>query len=431
MLRRLLRSWSLLALPLAFGVAACSEDLETGAVCPALCPGQEIVVFDTVLTPAYVYDSTLVGFPSQGLESPLFLALRGDSLDVRAIVRFDTAMRQFRPTLSDTLRPIVSIDSAFLQVRLRSSGIDLPSAFTVEVYDVFDPGLDDSLPAQLIPFFTPARLMGTYVGDSALNDSLRVDIPLDTAYLRAVLADTARRVRFGLQVKSAESVQLEVSPYSTQIGDGPTLRYWVLPDSSVGLIGPQQPFSETPATPPLIADDLADYQLVVTAPNDVAAGRFTIGGLPGARAYLRFDLPRWLTDSVGVLKADLELVQDPVRGLSDTDTLFVNTHLVLAGFAVTEPRRAATLLSPADLFTPTLRLVPSDSGVKLLPMGAIVRNWRTNNGTPVLPTALVLRAFFEGATPQAVRFFGFDAADPALRPKLRVSYTPNTIFGRP
>ena len=78
-----------------------------------------------------------------------------------------------------------------------------------------------------------------------------------------------------------------------------------------------------------------------------------------------------------------------------------------------------------------MRLVPSDSGVKLLPMGAIVRNWRTNNGTPVLPTALVLRASFEGATPQAVRFFGFDAPDPALRPKLRVSYTPNTIFGRP
>lgn len=431
MLRRVLRRWSLLAWPLAFGVAACTEDLETGAVCPALCPGQEIVVFDTVLTPAYVYDSTLVGFPSPGLESPLFLALRGDSLDVRAVVRFDTAVRLFRPTFTDTLRPIVTIDSAFLQVRLGNTGIDTPSAFTVEVYDVFAPGLVDSIPAQLIPLFVPSRLMGSYVGDSTLSDSLRVDIPLDTAYLRALLADTTRRVRFGLQVKSAEPVQLGIAPFSTEFADGPTLRYWVAPDTVLGLIGPQQPFSETPANPPLLAADLVDYQLVVTAPDEVVAGRFTVGGLPGARAYLRFDLPLWLTDSVGVLKADLELVQDPVRGMSDTDTLFVNTHLVLAGFAVAEPRRAATLLSPADIFTPTLRLVPSDSGTTRLPMGAIIRNWRTNNGTRVLPTALVLRSVFEGSTSRAVRFFGFDAADPALRPKLRVSYTPNTIFGRP
>lgn len=431
MLRRALRSWSLLVLPLAFGVAACSEDLETGAVCPALCPGQQILVFDTVIDPAYVYDSSLVGFPSQGLESPLFLALRGDSLDVRVVVRFDTATRLFRPTLADTLRPIVSIDSAFLQLRLGSTGIDTPTAFTVEVYDVFAPGLVDSLPAQLIPLFTPARLMGTFVGDATLTDSVRIDIPLDTAYLRALLADTTRRARFGLQVKSAESVQLDIAPYSTESGDGPTLRYWVGPDSSLGLLGPQQPSSETPVNPLLLADDLKDYQVVVVAPNEIAAGRFTIGGLPGSRAYLRFELPRWLTDSVGVLKADLQLVQDPIYGMSDTDTLLVNTHLVLAGFSVTEPRRAATLLSPGDLFTPTLKLVPSDSGIKLLPMGAIVRNWRTNNGTQVLPTALVFRSFFEGATPRAVRFFGFDAADPALRPKLRVSYTPNTIFGRP
>lgn len=431
MFRRSFRSVWLLALPLAFVLGACTEDLETGAVCPTLCPGQGIIVYDTVLTPAYVYDSTLVGFPNLGLEAPLLLARRGDTLDVRSVIRFDTLIRTFRPTPADTLRPIVDVDSAFLVVRLKSNGLATPSQWFVDAYDVFSPGLEDSTTADLIPLFTPARLMGTYEGDATLSDTVAVKIPLDSAYLRAIIADTARRLRLGLQVRSADPIQLVLTSYDPSVANAPFLEYKVAPDETVGRVGPLFPFSETPADVGIVADDYTDFSLYVTTPNDVAAERFTVGGLPGARAYLRFDLPLWLTDSVGVLKADLELIQDPVRGLSDTDTLHINGHLVLAGFGITEERRAATLLSPSDLFVPTRSVLPSDTGLVTIPLGFLVRQWNTQGVAIPIPRAIVLRGSQEGALPLAARFFGFNASDPTLRPRLRVSYTPNTVFGRP
>ncbi len=431
MFRRSARLWSLLAFPALFAVAACTEDLETGAVCPTLCPGQGVDVFDTILTPAYVYDSTLVGYPTQGLENPLFLAARGDSLDVRTVIRFDTLQRFFRPTPADTLRPITDVDSAYLSVIMRADGLPTPGTFFVDVYDVDDAAISDTILSEIVPLFTPARLMGTYEGDSTLTDSVRVRIPLDSAYLRAIIQDPDRRLRLGLQVRSADAVQLRITPFTLGVDAGPFVEYRVSPDEIVGRVGPLQPYSETPTTPLIVADDLTDYIVVVNAPGTVASGRFSVGGFPGTRAYLRFDLPRWLTDSVGVLKAELEMVQDPVRGMSDADTVTLNTHLVLAGYPITEERRAATLLSPPDIFTLPLRVVPSDSGQKRLSMGGLVRQWRTFDGVQFIPTAIVFRSAVEGTSPATVRFFGFDAADPALRPRLRVSYTPNVIFGRP
>ena len=75
-------------------LGACTEKLETGASCPLLCPGQEIVVRDTVIDPAYTFDTSLVGYPIQGLEFPLLLAARGVTLDVRYLVEEDPP--QFR-----------------------------------------------------------------------------------------------------------------------------------------------------------------------------------------------------------------------------------------------------------------------------------------------------------------------------------------------
>src|ERR1700722_9712166 len=76
---------------------ACQEKLSGGAACPSLCPGASAVVRDTVFDGATVLsiDTTLVGYsPYSGLFE--FLVAAGantsvqDSLDIRAIVRFDS-----------------------------------------------------------------------------------------------------------------------------------------------------------------------------------------------------------------------------------------------------------------------------------------------------------------------------------------------------
>lgn len=427
---RSLRSWTLLALPLAAVLGACTEELDTGASCPLLCPGQEIVIRDTVIEPAYVLDTSLVGYPIQGLEFPLLLSARIDTMDVRAVIRFDTLQRFFTPP-GDTLQPITMVDSAFLSFRLYANGFTVPEQFFVEVFDVTDTTLVDSLPLTLVPLFAPERLLGSVRLDSAeFNDSTRLRIPLDTAKLREIVTDPARRLRIGLMVRSPDPVQFKVTPYSPG-GDGPALEYRVSPDTSVARVSGLEPSSATPRTPVFVAGDFVDYSIVVNAPSVLAPGTFTVGGLPGSRGYLRFDLPRWLTDSVAVLRASLELTQDPVRGPSDTDTLRLLTHLVVANGTVTDLRRAATLITASGLFTNTLRLVPSDSGVRVLEMNSLVRQWGLVDSTANIPSAIVLRTDTEGSSPAVARFFAIDAADPAVRPRLRISYTPSKVFGRP
>lgn len=427
---RSLRFWSLLALPLVAVLGACTEELDTGASCPLLCPGQGIVIRDTVLDPAYVIDTTLVGYPIQGLESPLLLSARGDTLDIRAVVRFDTLQRYWTPP-GDTLQPISFVDSAFLSVRVYRAGFPIPSQFFLEAYDVTDTTLADSLPNSLVPLFTPARLLGVVRLDSAsYTDSTRLRIPLDTAMLRAIVVDPKRFLRIGLKVRSTQSVQFRVTPYFPG-GDGPAIEYRISPDTAIARVAGLAPSSSTPATPVFVAGDFVDYSIVVDAPDNFAAGTFGIGGLPGGRAYLRFNLPRWLTDSVAVLRARLELTQDPVRGPSDTDTLRVLTYLVVANNSITDLRRAATLITGSGLFANTLRLVPRDSGVRILEMNALVRQWGTLGTSATVPTAIVMRSDSEGASPLVARFFGIDATDPSVRPRLRVSYTPSKSFGRP
>ncbi len=427
---RSLRSWTLLALPLVAVLGACTEELDTGASCPLLCPGQGIVVRDTVIAPAYVLDTTLVGYPIQGLEFPLLLSARGDTVDVRAVVRFDTLQRNYTPA-GDTLQPITMVDSAVLTLRLYSNGFPVPAQFFVEAYDVTDTTLVDSLPLTLVPLFEPGRLLGSLRLDSAsFNDSTRVRIPLDTAKMREIVTTASRRLRIGLKVRAASSVQFKITPYSPG-GDGPSLDYRVSPDTTVRLVAGLDPSSSRPVSPVFVAGDFVDYAIIVTAPSIVKTGTFATGGLPGARSYLRFDLPRWLTDSVAVLRASLELTQDPVRGPSDRDTLRLLTHLVVANGTVTDLRRAATLITASGLFTSTLRLVPSDSGVRVLEMNGLVRQWGLVDSTSNIPSAIVLRTDTEGSSTASVRFFAIDAADPAVRPRLRISYTPSKIFGRP
>lgn len=421
----------MLALPLAAGIGACTEDLDTGSTCPLLCPGQEIVLIDTVLEPGYAFDTTLLGFPLQGLDASLLLADRGDTLDVRSVVRFDTLVRRYQPVGVDTLEPITYVDSGFLSLRLRVGSIPLPLRARIEAYDIFDSTVVDTLTADLLPLFSPERLLGVVSLDSgSFADSVRVRIPLDSAMLLQIIETPERRLHVGLRIVSTASVEMLLTPYFPG-GNGPTLEYRVSTDSAAPRVAGLNPSSRTPASPGLVAGDFVDFQIVANAPNVHLPERFVVGGLTGARTYLRFDLPRWLTDSVGILRARLELTQDPIAGASEGDTLNLLTHLVLAGHEMTDLRRAATLLSPAGIYTNTLSLVPGDSGVQAIEMATLVRLWATSDGKRALPSAIVLRSSSEGSALLAARFFSKAAADPTLRPRLRVTFTPGTVFGRP
>src|SRR2546423_4693329 len=94
----LLKKASLLGAACAavLSIAACSEKLEGGGIgsCPLLCPQQAATLKDTTID-AVTFDTTVTGLPSIGAERFLMLASHGDTLETRAIVRFDTLPQTF------------------------------------------------------------------------------------------------------------------------------------------------------------------------------------------------------------------------------------------------------------------------------------------------------------------------------------------------
>lgn len=426
---RLSRAALLLAVPLALVAGACSEQLDSAATCPVLCPGQELDIVDTVLEAAVGFDTTLSGFPFLGTESPMLLASRGDTLETGVIIRFDTLPRTWAP-VGDTARPITYVDSAMVLLQLLKAGGPLPASSTVEVYDVTDTTAVDSLPAALIPQFTVGNLLGSIAVDSTgFGDSLNIKIPLDTAKFRAVVADTGRPLRLGVRIRSTSSVAVQVRASESGLS-GPSLRFRVAPDTAVAVKA-ARPYSRTPRSPEGLNSEYGDYTLVVRAPAPEAAGRFVVGGLPGRRAYVRFTLPAWLTDSVAVLSAKLELRQDPMLALDPTRRFVIRGQVVLAANALTDLSRASRLLAPVGTFvSDSLVVAAGDSGIVRLEMNGAIRSWRTVNGARPVQSALVLRPDVDGVSSAGARFYGAGAA-PTLRPKLRVSYVPSIRYGRP
>ena len=428
-MRSLRRATLVAALVAVSALGACTEELSTLSGCPVLCPGQDVSILDTVLDPAITFDTTLAPFPIIGSESVLLLADRGDTLDVRAIVRFDTLPRRYSPT-GDTLTPITRLDSATLAVQLKRTALAPPETFVLEAYDVTDTVAVDSVPSALLPYFVPSRLLGAIQVDSGfVRDSVSLQVPIDPGKLLLIVTDTLRVLRIGLRVRGSGSTEVTL----TGVEGGttaPTLRFRASADTAVKPLL-ARPYSRTPLTPLGLNEDFRDYSLVVSAPGVRAAERLSIGGIPGHRAYLRFDLPVWLTDSVAVLSARLELMQEPIRGMDAGRSFVVRAHLGFGAWDLFDLARAARLLAPAGLFiTDSLVLSPADSGWRSFEMYEAVRQWRTVNGRRAIPSTVILRPDVEGAAPTAARFFGRGAPQ-GLRPRLRISYVPSIRFGQP
>jgi hypothetical protein len=429
--RRALVLAALLVLPLA---AACSEKLETTGTCPVLCPDQGVTRQESVIPPFSV-DTTIVGIPLLGQSMYTMIARAGDTLDVRGIMRFDAPPRFFRPSAGTDSTAITTLQDAFVSVVVDRLVSLLPAPVTLEMYDVDGPGSDTAV-AVLAPRFAPERLLGSVVapplgaGDTTRFDTLQVPVPT-AALLAKLAADLPLRV--GLRVVSAGDARVLIVPGNTQLSYDPS------PDTTIGPIQISAR-SITPANNIQQRSDESEFTLVVAGspglPDDVE--HLTVGGLPGRRSLLQFDIPRAIADSATIVRATLVLTQTPVRGFRALDTLVLLPRPVLASPEVVDPFRLAQLAAnpfenipgaeqrPLD----SLRLSPSDSGDVEFELGRLILFWRENvPGTP--QRAVVLRSQLEGASPLAVRFFSAQATMEAVRPRLRLTYIPPVAIARP
>ncbi|MEA3245077.1 MAG: hypothetical protein U9Q74_02855 [Gemmatimonadota bacterium] len=430
------------ALALLIGVAglagACREQLDGGPACSvasALCPGQAVDLRDTIIDPVLAFDSTFGGFPGTGTEVFLPLVNYGDSLETVAIARFDTLTTLFSPP-GDTVQSVLYADSVYLRMDVDLRRARVPDSVRIDVYDVGDPtlapGFVDSVPAMLRTRFVPGRIIGGKTFSKVqIVDSILV--PVNDSAMLAHLRDSTYgwpRLRVGVRVRGIGGpVAFRIG--SEESGSPMRLRYRPKADTSVH----QQEVNLASGDPADRADiriDLRDFPVVLKSKLPNPPNQMMIGGIPGNRVYLRFNIPSRLSDSTTVIRATLRLTQVPYPFGADSDTVVVHTHVVLASPLVTDLRRASTFLSQAGLVVEdSLSLSPHGSGVREIELYPLVRGWALQSGqTNAPPRAVVLATSNEGTLPLIATFYSTTAA-PGLRPRMRLTYIPKVGFGTP
>ncbi|MDE3172109.1 MAG: hypothetical protein KGN74_03475 [Gemmatimonadota bacterium] len=420
-----------LAATAVVGAGACSDNLESNAACPSLCPGQAVTLRDTTVD-AVVLDTTVSGFPAIGQENYLLISTRGDTIDTRGIFRFDSLPTTYRRGTALVDSAISGVDSAYFALR-RDTSLAVPGGpITISVYDV-DTGNQDSTAtdtavAALAPLFSPDRLLGykTFAPDSLGADTIKVPISDDSlfAYIKA-----DKRLRVGVQVTGARGAQIRVGTVQSLTPAAILFKPAPHGDTTGVTVSNILPLSMTPINSPLI-NDLSDFLLVVKGTPKVQQSLLQVGGLPGKRVYLRFDLPSAIVDSSTVVRATLLLNQIPNPISPDAhDTTGVWPQAILASSAVTDLSRALRLLAAAGAVgVDTLeRFSPADGGERSFEMVQLIRAWHTNLSATD-PRALAIRSQLEGSS-GAEYLFTPSSGPLALRPRVHIVYTPHVITG--
>jgi hypothetical protein len=399
--------------------ASCTENLDSSAVCNVLCPavGGEI---QNITLDAVVLDTTVQALSGLGTEPALLLASRGDTLDTRVIIRYDSLPSTFVPA-SDTAQPITRVDSAYILFKLDTLTIKGPGPVTIEAYDV-DTVANDTLTAAVLALFRPDRFISAQTFTKAqLTDSLKYFISTDALLAKI---QNGQRLRIGLRATGPVSSQLRLG--STEGGIPPNLFFRATPDTATKPLV-VVPLSTTPADESIAAGHLSDYTIIAKGPPPAAPSDLAVGGLPPRRVYVRFDIPRNIVDSSIVVRATLLLNQIPNPAIDPTDVVQLLPGLVLAGTAVQDPSKAAQI--ETEIARDTVSVTPGGSGLTQIELANAFTIWRTQSPDST-PRAIVLRSVTEGNSPLEIRFSSSEAAA-ALRPRLRISFTPRVPLGLP
>jgi hypothetical protein len=406
-------------------IAACSEKTEAGQGCPLLCPQTAVTLADTTIEASVVSDTTVTGLPPIGNETYTMLASHGDTLDTRVIIRYDTIQQTYSKSNIDST--IVKIDTAQLVAPLvLADSLRRPTVpVTIEAYNV-DTTATDTVSSILATLFRPNRLIGskTFAPES-LKDTLRIPISTDTVLDRV---KNGTRLRVGLRVVSAKSVDLRFG--SSQSATPITLRIKASLDTAATAVS-VSPLSQTPKDQSFLSGPLADYTIVVKGSSGNVPTILGVGGVPSRRVFMRFNVPSKIIDSTTVVRASLLLTQVPNRRLSPKESVFVYPLAVLAGPAVTDVASSLQFLGATGQFgLDSLSLAPGDSGVRSFEIVGLVRTWK-GQPTTVSPRTIALRSGAEGSLPAEIDFFSTRAALAAVRPRLRITFVPQTSYGIP
>jgi hypothetical protein len=388
-------------------LGGCQEKLTSPADCPALCPGGEPQVFDEVLTPIIGADSSFRGYVQPPNAASLRLSNGLLGYEERAIVRFPR--RPDSVAVRDTLRTYV-IDSVAFGLTL--VGRDTNSTgLQVQLYRL--PRTLDSTTtyAGVDPAFVPENLITSIpIPDSVNTGSLRGVLQgADLAKVAIPPADSGV-LGVGLRLDAPTVTGVRLGAAGSGIG-ATFITYATLniPDTGTARL---RNFSLNAA----FNASLAAVQEV----DDPAV--LTVGGLPSSRALLRFALPPRIRDSATVVRATLELTPvAPIPGLP-TDPARLGARAVLSDLGAKSPVESRVVAVDT--------VAAGVSETVDIEMVRLMQLWLTSSSRP---TALVLSLSpeLEGGSFSRPVFYSTRASDPALWPRLRVSYLLDFPFENP
>jgi hypothetical protein len=359
-----------------------------------------------VLTADPGADTSFVGYIQPYQASALLVSngLRG--FEERGLVRF--LPRADSISVRDTLRGY-AIDSVALNFVLaaRDTNVD---GLQLLVYRI--PRLIDSTTtfAGTAPAFVPESLITTIaVPDTLVSGSVRaVFAAADLSRLQIPAADSGR-LAVGLRIAAPTPTGVRLG---ASVGGGganfTTYATLNIPDTGTAKL-------RTIALGPGFNTTVSEVSQV-DDPTLLA-----VGGSPSARSLVRFTLPARIRDSATIVRATLELTPVvPIAGLP-TDRARLLANAVLADVGAKSPVSSATSRVPED----TLEIGSATVNLEAV---RLIELWL---GATTRPSALMLSLAPEAASFSRPIFYSSRAADPALRPRLRVSYLLSFPFETP
>ena len=388
-------------------LSGCQEKLTSPAECPALCPGGQPQVFDELISPISGGDSSFSGYvqPAAALALLASNGLRG--YEERAVMRF--SRRSDSVSVRDTLRAY-TIDSIAFGFNIVARDTTL-TGLQLLVYRL--PPLIDSTTtyAQLDPAFVPENLITAVpVPDSIKTGPVRALLQGADLARVAIPPGDSGVLSLGIRVDAPTVTGVRLGAASAGIG-GVFLTYATLdiPDTGTAKL----------RTFPLTAPFNTSLSAV---PEVVDSTLLVVGGSPASRALIRFELPPRIRDSATVVRATLELTPvAPLSGLP-TDPVRLRARAVLADLGAKSPVESG--LVAADTLDAGTSGTVSIEVVRLMQL-----LWLGSSR----PTALVLSLApeLEAASFSRPVFYSTRAADPTVRPRLRISYLLSFPFENP
>lgn len=393
------------ALAAAALLAGCKEVTTAAGGCPTLCPTQEVVVLDTVLTGIVTSDSSYRGYVVPAEAAINKVSNVPGALAV-TVVKFNPRHDYwFGTSLLDTIR-IARIDSVTLAVRVvqRDTTVD---SLRLLVYRAPRPLAIDTL--------TTYDSVVTWVHDSLLVDSIPIPDSLVSGVLTRRLPDSA------FQPDAADSdivgailVLRSAAPTITNVtasgfSDQPIIRWYARAADTLKT----NQFSSTP---------LFDTFVQSPEPPAMLADRRFVGNLPSARTLLRLNIPRYFIDSTTVVRARLVLSPVGPIGGAPSQSFVMEAHGIIRDFG------------PKSFFTPdaalsgSVTLTVGDTAQVELGLTRILQTWH-GLSPDSLPRTIILRLADEGRTLGELAFA--PAAAGARAPFLRLTYIKPYAFGVP